>query len=572
MKINNIFFALIIFSGMIFTGCDSFLDPMSEQRLTEENIIANPAYAEGLLLRAYKNMPTGYDFVLDVAADDAVNNKPGSAVNTMVTGGWTSTTNLTNQWGKSYEMFYYIHKFMEIAPKVEWDWRLNLRDSLFSVRLMGEAYALRAYWGFELLKAHGGIAGGELLGYPIVTRVLGPADNLQLPRNTYKECVTQILKDLDSAIVKLPLTWTDKTVPPQTTNHPNAIYNETMGAKFTNRINGITAKHLKSKVLLYAASPAFSTSGFTWTQAAEIAAAVMVDNGGLTNITAAKATDLEFYKNATSKEIIWSSSKSTNQTGWASSNYPPSLFGKGETNPTQDFVETFPMIDGTPYLKDSSISVNQYKNRDPRLAKYVVYNGLTFKSTIMKFADDVANKNAPGQSENATLSGYYLKKFINEAVSIDPGKPTVGADQFYTYARYTETLLNFAEAANEVGGPDAAISGFTARAVINAIRTRAGITSTTYINGLDKDGLRAAIKNERRIELCFEGHRFWDIRRWNDLAVMQRSVSGVKFTAANTAAAVSVIQVRDYKDYMIYGSIPYSETLKYDIKQNNGWQ
>ncbi len=577
MKINNIIFAFIIFSGMIFSSCDSFLDPMPEQRLTEENIIENPSFAEGFLLRAYKNMPTGYDFVLDVAADDAVNNKPGSGVNTMVTGGWTSTTNLTNQWGKSYEMFYYIHKFMEIAPKVEWDWRLNLRDSLFTVRLIGEAYALRAYWGFELLKAHGGLVGSQLLGYPIVTKVLGVNDNLQLPRNTYAECVKQIVKDLDSAIVRLPLKWEDKIVPPPPANnlkyiHPNAIYNETMGAKFTNRINGITAKHLKARVLLYASSPAFAASGYTWTQAAEAAAAVMVDNGGLVNITAAKVTDLEFYTNFASKEIIWASSKSINQTGWAKSNYPPSLFGSGETNPTQNFVESFPMIDGKPYVNDSSISVNQYRNRDPRLAKYVVCNGMTFSGVVMKFADDAANINAPGKSENATLSGYYLKKFINETIKIDPAKPTVGADQFYTYARYTETLLNFAEAANEAVGPDGVISTYTARGVINAIRTRAGITSTAYINGLDKDGLREAIKNERRIELCFEGHRFWDIRRWNDLTTMKKSVSGVKFNAANTAATVSDIQVRDYKDYMIYCPIPYSETLKYDLKQNNGWQ
>jgi hypothetical protein len=397
---------------------------------------------------------------------------------------------------------------------------------------------------------------------------LSENDNLQLPRNTYTECVNQIVKDLDSAIVKLPLTWTDKT------GTANVIYNETMGARYTNRINGLTAKHLKSRVLLYAASPAFSASGFTWTQAAEAAAAVMLANGGLTNITVAKVADLEFYKTYTSTEIIWASSRSTSQTGWAKTNYPPSLYGSGETNPTQDFVETFPMIDGKPYVKDSNISVTQYKNRDPRLAKYVVYNGLTFKAAVMKFADDAANINAPGRNENATLSGYYLKKFINESVTIDPAKPTVGADQFYTYARYTETLLNFAEAANEAVGPDVAISGFTARAVINAIRTRAGFTSTSsaYINGLDKDGLRAVIKNERRIELCFEGHRFWDIRRWNDIALMKSSVSGVKFTATNTAASVLPIQVRDYKDYMIYGPIPFSETLKYDIKQNNGWQ
>lgn len=566
MKINKIFFAFVIFSGMIFTGCDKFLDPMPEQRLTEENMIANPVYAEGLLLRAYKQIPTNYDFVLDIAADDAVINDPGDAVNTMVEGGWTSSANPANQWGKPYEMFLYIHKFMEVAPQVEWDWRSNTRDSLFAVRLMGEAYALRAYWGFELLKAHAGVAGTELLGYPIVTKVLSDNDNLQLSRNTYTECVNQIIKDLDMAIVTLPLTWTDKT------GLSNAIYNETMGARYTNRINGLTAKHIKSRVLLYAASPAFSASGFTWSQAADAAAAVMVDNGGLTNITSAKVADLEFYKDIASKEIIWASARVQNKTDWAKANYPPSLFGNGETNPTQNFVEAFPMLDGNPFVKDSNISVNQYKNRDPRLSKYVVHNGLTFRGGVMKFADDAANINAPGRNENATLSGYYLKKFINEGVIIDPGKPTVGKDQFYTYARYTEALLNFAEAANEAGGPDVAVSGFTARATINAIRKRAGITSEVYINGLDKDGLRAAIRNERRIELSFEGHRFWDIRRWNDVVTMKSPVSGVRFSPTNTAASVSQVQVRDYQDYQIYGPVPYAETLKYDLKQNNGWQ
>jgi hypothetical protein len=567
MKINNIFYAFVIFCGMIFTGCDKFLDPMPEQRLSEENMIANPVYAEGLLLRAYKQMPINYDFVLDVAADDAVNNKPGSAVNTMVTGGWTSSnTNQTDNWGKSYEMFFYIHKFMEMAPKVEWDWRSNERDSLFAMRLIGEAFALRAFWGFELLKSNAGVAGTQLLGYPIVTKVLSDNDNLKLPRNTYTECINQIIKDLDLAIVKLPLTWTDKT------GLTNAIYNETMGARYTNRINGLTAKLLKSRVLLYAASPAFSASGFTWSQAAEAAAAVMVDKGGLTDITAAKVSDLEFYKDLASKEILWASARVTNQTGWATTNYPPSLYGKGETNPTQNFVEAFSKLDGTPFDPKLNNTVTQYTGRDPRLAKYVVYNGLTFRSVLMMFADDPANINAPGRNENGTLSGYYLKKFINEGVIIDPGKPTVGKDQFYTYARYTEALLNFAEAANEAVGPDVAIKGYTARNVINAIRTRAGITSTAYINGLNQAGLRQAIKNERRIELCFEGHRFWDIRRWNDIATMKSSVSGVKFSSDNKAATVSEVQIRDYKDYQIYGPIPYNETLKYDIKQNNGWQ
>ena len=562
MKINKIFFAFVMLGGMLMSSCDSFLDPRPEQRLTEENLIANPSYAEGLLLRAYGQLPTSYSFTLDYASDDAVTNETAASVNAMVKGGWASNSNPADQWGRSYEVFMYINKFMQIAPNVEWDWKSKAKNALFAKRLMGEAYALRALWGFNLLQAHAGYSGTELLGYPIVLSVLSDNDNLKLPRNTYAECVKQITDDLDSAIVRLPSKWADIA--------GNTDHNEAQGAKFTNRINGLTAKLIKSRVLLYAASPAYSTS--SWTDAANAAAAVLVDNGGLTNITAAKSADLKFYETYGSAEILWASSRIQSKTDLGKANFPPSLFGRGETNPTQNLVDAFPKLDGTPFDPSLNNTVTQYTGRDPRLAKYIVYNGLTFRGAVMKFADDVLNINAPGRNVNATLTGYYLKKFINEGIIIDPGKPTVGQDQFYTYARYTEALLNFAEAANEAVGPDVAVSGFTARAVVNAIRTRAGITSTAYINGLDQAGLRAAIKNERRIELCFEGHRFWDIRRWNDKTTMKAAVNGVKFSADNTTAIVSLVQVRDYQDFQIYGPIPYNETLKYDLKQNDSWQ
>lgn len=566
MKINKIFFAFVILSGLFLSSCDSFLDPLPEAQMTEKDLIANPVYAEGLLLRAYILLPTTYSFTLDLASDDAVTNKTSSSVNTMVLGGWASNSNPIDQWGKSYESFMYINKFMSISSKVLWERKNHIKDSIFSRRLMGEAYALRAVYGFNLLQSHGGVVGSDLLGYPIVTTVLTNKDNSNLPRNTYAECVKQITDDLDSAIVRLPLKWADIT---GNTNH-----NETQGALYTNRINGLTAKLFKSRVLLYAASPAFSASGYTWTQAAEAAAAVMKDNNGLTNITFAKTADLEFYKTYASTEIIWASARLVSKTDLGAANFPPSMFGRGEVNPSQNLVESFPNSDGTPYDTINNSIILQYSFRDPRLAKYIVFNGSTFGGNLMTFADDANNKNAPGRNVNSSLTGYYLKKFVHEGIKIDPGKPLVGQDQFYTYARYTEALLNFAEAANEAVGPTGTIAGYTytAQAVINAIRTRAGMTSTAYINSLDKDGLRKAIKNERRLELCFEGHRFWDIRRWNDITAMKNAVYGVKFDIDNFTTTVSKIQVRDYKDYQIYGPIPYNETLKYDLKQNNSWQ
>jgi len=561
MKINKIFILMAIVTGMLITSCEDYLEPENENRLTGMEIKSDPKLAEGVLLKAYRGMPTGYNFLPDIASDDAITNNESFAANDMVSGGWTSSDNPLDQWGGTYEMFLYLNTFMEIAPEVEWDWTSKTKNDYFAQRLMGEAYALRAWWGFNLLQAHAGMSGGELLGYPIITEVTGVEDEYKLPRDTYADCINQILSDLDEAIGLLPLTWEDESGNPE--------YNSTMGARNTNRINGISAKALKSRVLLYAASPSYNSSGITWNQAAQAAAVVMDDNGGLGVLD---ASDLEFYKDYQSSEILWASSRAQNQSNWEEDNFPPSKFGKAQTNPTQDLVNIFPMLDGTPISGDLQDSVSQYENRDPRLAKYVVYNGANFGGSTISIADEELNIDAPGRSINATRSGYYLKKFINEGVSIDPGAPTVGKDHFYTYARYTEVLLNFAEAANEAQGPDASVNGYSAREVVNAIRTRAGISSTSYIDGLDKDGLRMAIKNERRIELCFEGHRFWDIRRWNDKADMKSSVSGVKISADNTSATISVLENQSYQDHQIYGPIPYNETLKYDIKQNDGWQ
>jgi hypothetical protein len=182
----------------------------------------------------------------------------------------------------------------------------------------------------------------------------------------------------------------------------------------------------------------------------------------------------------------------------------------------------------------------------------------------------------------STRTSYYMRKLMNEATltgSGTTGKLTSVAHT-YVYSRYTTALLNFAEAANEVGGPDYVIGEFTARQVINAIRTRGGIVGTAYTATLtSKDDFRTLIHNERRIELCFEGHRFWDLRRWVDgtndaigLSALNQPVAGVLINStATTFTPIPELEIRSYQPYMIYGPIPYSETLKYNIIQNKGW-
>ncbi|MCK4919790.1 MAG: RagB/SusD family nutrient uptake outer membrane protein, partial [Bacteroidales bacterium] len=122
-----------------------------------------------------------------------------------------------------------------------------------------------------------------------------------------------------------------------------------------------------------------------------------------------------------------------------------------------------------------------------------------------------------------------------------------------------------------VGGPDGNIGGFTARQVINAIRDRAGITLADYVNGLSKGQMTDLIKNERRIEMCFEKQRFWDLRRWKMTNEMKLPVNGVQVSSDGTNYSYVTVENRNYQDYQIYGPIPYQETQKYEMVQNQGW-
>ncbi len=159
---------------------------------------------------------------------------------------------------------------------------------------------------------------------------------------------------------------------------------------------------------------------------------------------------------------------------------------------------------------------------------------------------------------------------MNLGVDVNPVVNSNGI-HYYVYARYTDVLLMFAEAANQAVGPEGDIGGYTARNVINAIRNRAGITTGFWVSLQDQAGLADLIKNERRLEMCFENQRFWDLRRWKMIDVMKEPVHGVQVSADGTEYNYVEVEKRNYSDHQIYGPIPYVETLKYELIQNEGW-
>ncbi|NPA35838.1 MAG: RagB/SusD family nutrient uptake outer membrane protein [Chlorobi bacterium] len=560
-KVYNII--LIFLVGTLFFSCENFLTPEEDNRLTEEQMLQNPGYWEGLLLEAYGRMPRNYKFDLDIAGDDAVTNDVNSSATRMATGEWTSAYNPVSQWNSAYAGIFYVNNFLEKYREVTWSWESDKVNELHLQRLSGEAYGLRAWYEILLMVNHAGAVNGQITGLPVVDKVLG-IDDFQVPRATIENYLKQINADLDSAIINLPAYYEDVA--------DDADYNEAMGTRFINRLSGTAARALKSRVSLLAASPSYSV--MTWEEAAAAAGELIRDNGGLTILS---PTGVEFYKDFNDRENIWFTAFTMSRS-LESDNFPPSLYGKGLVNPTQELVNSFPMVNGYPITDPASgyDLDNPYANRDPRLTKYIVYNENTLKGdniyTYVGSGDDGINALV-----SSTRSGYYLKKFMNESVTLTPGREK-SAQFFRTYIRWSEVLLNYAEAANEAWGPDADPNsyGFSARDVIAALRSRAGITGgDAYLATItSKDEMRELIHNERRIELCFENFRFWDIRRWEKTDVMKSPVSAV-FIYPNAGGGYSYdvqkAEDRIYEDYMIYGPIPYNETLKYDIPQNDGW-
>ena len=167
-----------------------------------------------------------------------------------------------------------------------------------------------------------------------------------------------------------------------------------------------------------------------------------------------------------------------------------------------------------------------------------------------------------------------MKKRLRMDVNCTAGSATTKA-HYNPRVRYTEIYLNYAEAANEAYGPKAdGGNGFSAYDVIKAIRQRAGLGNADGDGYLEecaasKEKMRELIRNERRIELCFENSRFWDLRRWK--LNLNETVKGIEWQADGTYKIFDV-ETRDYEDYMAYPPIPQSEILKFsNLQQNKGW-
>lgn len=591
MKTTKI--SLLALAALAFTSCDDFFEPAKENNLGVDYMYNNASYAEGVLGNAYTRIPCGSFPFSEVATDDAVSNDADNSWRKMAAGSWTADNNPTETWRNCNSAIMYINLFLSRADRVEWA-NDSIAKHLYCDREKGEAYGMRAMYLYYLLRAHAGYdTDGNLMGVPIVTEPEDASTDFNRPRNTFQECIDAITADCDRALALLPTRYTDiatdADVPAnyRSTGATASQYNRVFGAKFNGRMDGAIVEAFRAKALLLAASPAYNgASGVTYQQAADAAATVLGRIGGVSGMDPKGWTwycnnsEIDGLANgANPAEILWRGEKSQNN-DWETDNYPLSLYGKGRINPTQNFVDAFPMANGYPIADKASgyNSNDPYTARDPRLAAYVVYNGSKVgvnDKEIITAADGETRDALNNVTGSSTRTGYYLRKLLRQDINLDP---TVNSKQYhYTpRLRYTELFLDYAEAANEAYGPTGKGShGYSAYDVIKAIRSRAGVgadNGDAYLESIkdNKELMRDLIRNERRIELSFEGFRFWDLRRW--LSPLTDTARGIEISTANKTMKTIDVEARQFSDYQCYGPIPYSEVLKFsNLKQNKGW-
>ena len=560
---NAKFFSYIYISAAIsiaftLSSCNGFLDREEDSFIDKTATFDSYNRTKEYLTYAYSLLPEGLnrfsrEALLASATDDAEFAIESAEIQQLNNGSWNALNNPDDVWNRYFSGISKCCTLLENTnhvnldiSRLDPDKQVEYANSLKDIRMWrAEARFLRAYFHFELLKRYGPI--------PIVTSTLSINGNYEnTPRPTMKEVVDFIAKECDIAADTLELTpWR---------NVNDAFGRATKGA----------ALALKSRLLLYAASPLYVDFGDTneankptdvalWKSAADAAKAVIDLNQ---YELASSYADL-FKNDFQNKEYIFVRRYAANS-DFEKSNFPVSFGGKGGTNPSQNLVDDYEMLDGTPFdWNDPAKAAQPFENRDARLGATILMNMAPFKGKKVATYPEGADASP---NPNATKTGYYLRKFLNEDVNIQTGGSSSG--HVVPLFRLAEIYLNYAEALNECDptNPDIAL-------YLNKVRNRASLPN---VSALSQEQMRAVIQHERRVELAFEEHRSWDVRRWKIASsTLGAPLMGVQIErkplGGYTYMPVKVEQ-RVFQPKMYWYPIPQSEVLKLkQWKQNNGW-
>ncbi|WP_316840530.1 RagB/SusD family nutrient uptake outer membrane protein [Pedobacter gandavensis] len=581
---KKIYYTLTIGIALILgltTGCkkaNSFLDSQSTNDLDEASVFADSARTSSFLLGIYGRIGFESDPVevnslgapFTAATDEAESRWPGgqNVPIQMFQGSFgTGFINANNQnWTFLYTGIRMVNIYLKNVDNAPLSASLKAKSKM-------EARFLRAYFYHFLLKFYGGV---QLVG----DQVKGLSDENTDPRASFEATVNYIVSELDAVAAQLP--------------------ERNQGLDY-GRITKGAALALKARVLLSAASPLFnggslSTQGdiipltaypnadaSRWQKAMDASKAVMDLNQYQLvedNVTRPGNGFYKMFLDRVNTEAILQRMNGNNKL-YESNWLPPTRGGTFLIYPSQQLVDAFPMKNGK--LKGTPGSgfdaTNPYANRDPRLDYTVIYNGaMYFDGRVNAMAPVFTHVGAAqdgiqaATANTATNTGYYCRKMCDELVY---GNSPANTQRCQPLIRYAEILLNYAEAANESGQTNIALDQLIAlrkRAGIDAgADSRYGIPSSLSVNEA-----RLLIQNERFIELAFEEHRYFDLRRWKLGAEYDgKFLKGMRITKTGntyTYAEINVRTARYFKVNSYLFPIPTSEiSINREMKQNPGW-
>ena len=583
--------------AVFFIACNDYLDPYPNGDRSKDDIWDYQAMVQGLVGQCYDNMSRLYNnnegAYFDCISDDAVMTSTTSALRQMAVGSMTTLQDpFLTYWDRDYRSINLVNMFLEDRKGYNTRFLIVPRlDSLVRNRLQGEAFALRAWFQWDLLQKFGGKGmDGQMLGFPIVTKPVDFTKEVNLSRNTYEQCVKQIIADCDSAYKYLPIAHRDFLVP----NVGDRAY---AGSRYWGRLDGITTRAIKAMVYLTWASPRFNPNGekARWDSAAVNAKKVMDFKLKVDNVTKGfVVTDGVNWLNPNFPGIVWSSRYVTSIPDMEATErmyYPGGFQGNGMMGATQELVNSFPMKNGYPidHPKSGYDPANPYKDRDPRFYSVIFHNDAKAiragKTDVMyTFENWEGGKDAAGASSKNSRTNYHIKKMVWMGLNWSDASINRQPHSKF-FVRWAHMVLTFAEAANHVVGPtDAARYGLSAKDAMKYLRGRktydgaAGYTTDPYLDEVatTESSFDTFIKNERRIETCFEGMRFYDLARWStSLTELNKSVHGAKITKGSDGKYTYDLnlEVEQRNLNSAYLPIPYNEMLRMsNLVQNEGWE
>lgn len=560
MKLKNILFGL---ACMSFMASCADLDYREYTTYDKSYVFTDFGRTGAVVTNIYSYLDSDLpaDGSLCSACDESEYAWSWSTVLGYTDGRWSST-NAYSRW--SFEGIRKANFFLEESvnsdfSELRFDKNYEAEMKRFN-RYQYEVRFLRAYFYFNLARAYGDV--------PLITKVLTEEEANQVSRTPVAEVFDFIVKECDDIADELPVDYTKLE---------NDAANGT--SPETGRITKQAVLALKARTLLYWASPLFNEDNdpTLWQRAAQASKDVL-DFCDANNIQLGKYSEIWGTENYKAKEMIFVR-RIGDTNSPETTNFPVGMENGNSGNcPSQTLVDAYEMqATGKAWNEEGSgyDANNPYSGRDPRLGMTIAVNGDKWPDTNPNPLETYTGGRNALPIAGATPTGYYLKKYLDSTTDISSSTGSGGKRHSWVTFRLGEFYLNYAEAVfNYLGSADATDAVFTMSPVeaVNKVRNREDVKMPDFPSGMSADEFIQKYRRERMVELAFEGHRFWDVRRWKDgdsqknIIEMQITKNGDNYTYKR------VTKSRYWNDKMYLFPIPDSEMRKNpNLTQNPGW-